>query len=93
MNKLLNYFGLYTREQYLSEMKKFAMLNEYAIYLEKAVDGMTDPSKPIVVLSDNVRVSDIILQHGQQIIVSRYAKYVTLDNISTSPKPTGGSEG
>ena len=85
MSKFWNYFGLYTREQYLSEMKKSAMLNEYAIYLEKAVDGMTDPSKPIVVMSDNTRISGIVLRRGQQIIVSRHAKYVTIDNVSTSP--------
>lgn len=90
MSKFWNYFGLYTRQQYLSEMEKFAMLNEYAIYLEKAVDGITDPSKPIVVMSDNTHISGIVLRHGQQIIVSRYAKYVTIDNVSTSPSKEWG---
>ena len=85
MSKFLNYLGLYTRRQYLSEMKKFAMLNEYATYLERAVDGMTDPSKPIVVMSDNTRISGIVLRRGQQIIVSMHAKYVTIDNVSTLP--------
>lgn len=84
MSKFWNYFGLYTRQQYLSEMERFERINEYAMYLEKAVDGMTDPSKPIVVMSDNTRISDISLQHGQQIIVSRYAKNVIIDNVSSS---------
>ena len=92
ITKLLNRFGLYTSKQYFHELKEKSRAIELAMYLEKAVDGMTDPAKPIVVLIDYTRVSDVALQHGQQIIISPYAKFVALTNIMTPPRPQTSPE-
>lgn len=86
LNEILNYFGLYTRTQYLHQVKEVGRALEFVMHLEKAVTGMTDPAKPIVVLSDYTRVNDILLQHGQQIITSPFAKNVEVSNVTCLPR-------
>ena len=82
----LNSIGLYTFRQYLAE-------SMYAYELEKAVNGMSDPSKPIVIFSDNTLVSDVILNHGQQIIVSPSARFARIERVCVLPCATLNKEG
>lgn len=86
MSKIWNYFGLYTREQYLLQEQEVLRAMEFSMYLEKAVTDMIDPAKPIIILSDCSRVENITLQHGQQIITSPFSKNVHVSNINVLPK-------
>lgn len=81
MVRLFNQCGLYTKNQYLGQVEEIARAREYALYLEKSVEGMTAPTKPIIILADNTRVETVSLKRGQSIIVSPYAKYVHISNI------------
>ena len=95
-NKLvdwLNAIGLYTFRQYLAEIERSSSLGTYAHELEKAVNGMSDPSKPIVIFSDNTLVSDVILNHGQQIIVSPSARFARIERVCCLPRATFNKEG
>ena len=84
MKKLLalaNRFGIYTRGQYLAALEEKGQIAEYARELEAAVNGMSDPKRAIVVMGDYARVQDVVLLHGQQIIISPRAKYAEVSNI------------
>ena len=78
---LANRFGLYTRGQYLAALEEKGQIAEYARELEAAVNGMSDPKRAIVVMGDYARVQDVVLLHGQQIIISPRAKYAAVSNI------------
>lgn len=86
MAKFWNYFGLYTREQYLLQKQEELRAMEFSMYLEKAVTDMVDPAKPIIVLNDCARVENITLQHGQQIIISPFIKGAHVSNIYVLPR-------
>jgi hypothetical protein len=85
--ELLNSIGLYTSRQYLHQVERKGVIIAYAAELEKAVNGMSDPARPIVIFADCVRVTDVSLRHGQQIIVSPHAKYVHVENVYCMEKP------
>lgn len=94
LTKLLNRLGLFTKSQYLEQVESKDRINEYALVLERAVNGMNDPAKPIIVLGNCVIVRDITLKQGQNIIVSPHAKYVQISNVLTIPEieqSTGGA--
>lgn len=78
---LANRFGLYTRGQYLEAMGERGRIADYVKELEAAVNGMSDPKRAIVVMGDYARVQDVVLLHGQQIIISPRAKYAAVSNI------------
>lgn len=78
---ILNRHGFYTKSQYLQQIEQKEEIKKYASELECAVNGMSDPKKPIVVFGSNVRLADIQLDFMQQIIVSPNAKYVSLSGI------------
>lgn len=81
----LNSIGLYTGSQYLEQVEQSAF-RDYAVELEKAVHGMSDPTRPIVVFSDNTVVRNVNLQHGQQIIISPSARAVIVENVYCAPR-------
>lgn len=83
LTRVLNHFGFYTSAQYLAQVEEKSRVTEYARYLERAVDGLSDPAKPIVVMGQGVEVRDVVLQKGQSIIVSPSAKNVRMCNIIT----------
>jgi hypothetical protein len=85
--EFLNSLGLYTSSQYLHQVECKGEIIAYAAELEKAVNGMSDPARPIVIFADFVRVTDVSLRHGQQIIVSPNAKYVHVENVYCLEKP------
>jgi hypothetical protein len=85
--ELLNSLGLYTSRQYLHRVERMGVIIAYAAELEKAVNGMSDPARPIVIFADCVRVTDVSLLHGQQIIVSPHAKYAHLEKVYCFEKP------
>lgn len=82
LTRILNYFGVYTAKQYLEQVEEKGRAQEYARYLERAVDGMSDPAKPIVIMGEYVSVRDVLLLKGQSVIVSPYARNVHVANIS-----------
>lgn len=78
---LANRFGLYTRGQYLAALEEKGQIAEYSKELEAAVNGMSDPKRAIVVMGDYARVQDVVLLHGQQIIISPRARHVVVSGI------------
>lgn len=86
LTKTLNHFGLYTTQQYLEQVEEKGRVSEYARYLERAIDGMPDPAKPIVILADGACVRGISLVVGQSVVISPYAKNVYLENIRVQEK-------
>jgi hypothetical protein len=85
--ELLNSLGLYTSRQYLNQVDYKCAAFAYAAELGKAVAGMSDPARPIVIFADNARVDGVLLRHGQQIIVHPNAKYVEVRNVHCLKKP------
>lgn len=95
-NKLiewLNAIGLYTGRQYLEQVERKSAFQNYAVELEKALCGMSDPNRPIVVFSDYAVVRNVDLQHGQQIITSPSARFVHIDGVYCSPRAATNKEG
>lgn len=89
----LNSIGLYTTRQYLEQVERKSAFRDYAFELEKAVNGMSDPAKPIVVFSDYTVIRNVSLQHGQQIITSPYARAVIVEGVYCSPRAVTDKEG
>ena len=89
LTRILNYFGVYTTKQYLEQVEEKGRAVEYARYLERAVDGMSDPAKPIVIMGRDVEVRDVALLKGQQVIVGPSAKNIRMYNIITAWKKGG----
>ena len=79
--ELLNRYGIYTRKQYLERVEMIGALNSYARNLELAIDGMSDPTKPILVYGENISISDVSLRQHQQIIVAPSARYVSISHV------------
>lgn len=82
----LNTVGLYTERQYLKQVEAKSAFCDYAGKLEKAVNGMNDPTKPIVVFSDCTVIRNVSLQHGQQIIISPSARSVIVEGVYCLPR-------
>lgn len=91
--KKLNSYGLFTLKQHCEVLEQRDAAKEYAHYLEKSVNGMADPAKPIIVIGEYTRVTDISLQHGQQIIVSPFAKFTDVRNVYTLPAAAQQKQG
>lgn len=89
----MNSIGLYTGSQYLEQVERKSAFRDYAVELEKAVHGMSDPARPIVVFSGNTVVRDVVLNHGQQIIVSPSARFVHIEAVFCSPRAVTSKEG
>lgn len=81
----LNARGLFTFTQYAEVLEDRGALREYAHHLERCINGMPDPAKPIIVIGQRTSVRDIRLQHGQQVIVSPYARFTNIQNVMTLP--------
>jgi hypothetical protein len=77
----LNSCGLYTQKQYLEKVERTDQTARYAEVLEKYIFDVSDLSKPILVFGECVRMSNIQLRHGQQIIVSPRAKFVEISGV------------
>lgn len=77
----LNRQGLFTFKQYAEKLDEIGALKDYAHHLEQSIDGIADPAKPIVVIGQNTNVCDVILNHGQQVIVSPYARFTCIRNV------------
>ena len=95
-NKLiewLNAVGLYTARQYLEQVERKSAFQNYAVELEKALRGMSDPSKPIVAFSDYTVIRNVSLQYGQQIITSPSARAVIVEGVYCSPRADANKEG
>lgn len=82
----LNSIGLYTARQYLKQVEAKSAFCDYAAKLEKAVNGMSDPTQPIVVFSDSTVIRNVSLQHGQQIIISPFARAVIVEGVYCLPR-------
>lgn len=89
LTRILNHFGVYTAKQYLEQVEEKSRAVEYARYLERAVDGMSDPAKPIVIMGQDVEVRDVVLVKGQQVVISPSAKRIRLYNIIPGWKKGG----
>ena len=86
LTEMINSIGLYTSSQYLHQVEVKGLTQAYAAEGEKAVIGMSDPTRPIVVFSDYTNIQDVRLQHGQQIIVSPLARFISINGIFCEPK-------
>ena len=89
----LNSIGLYTTRQYLEQVEHRSAFRDYAFELEKAVNGIGDPAKPIVVFSDCTVIRNVSLQHGQQIIISPSARAVIVEGVYCLPRAATNKEG
>lgn len=83
--EMLNSTGLYTAEQYINQVEQKGQVIAFAAELQKAVSGMSDPNRPIVVFAENARITDVVLQRGQQIIVSPWARFTAIHNVMVLP--------
>lgn len=81
--ELLNSMGLYAARQYIDQVEQKGAFMAYADELQKAVDGMSDPARPIVVFGENTRIADVVLQRGQKIIVSPTARFTSIQSVLT----------
>lgn len=88
----LNARGLFTFSQYAEVLEDRGALREYAHHLERCINGMQDHAKPIIVIGKNTMVRDVSLQHGQQVIVSPYAKFTHISNVYTKPAAKEGAQ-
>lgn len=86
LTQLLNYFGLYTSDQFIEQVELKGEALRYVSVLERAIAGMSDPAKPIIVMGHNTSIHDVALQHGQNIIVSPYARYTSIVGVNVLPK-------
>ena len=83
--EILNKHGIFTFKQYSEVLEDRAALTEYAHHLERVINGMPELAKPIIVIGQHTRVHDVTLHHGQQVIVSPYARFTVVGNIYTLP--------
>lgn len=90
--EFLNRHGLFTFKQHAEVLDERAAITEYAHYLERALNGMPDLAKPIVVIGDYTRVHDVCLRHGQQVIVSPFAKFTDVRGVMTVPANWGSTQ-
>jgi hypothetical protein len=79
--KLVNWLGMYTSDQYLERVEKASELNRYIEVLEQSANGLPDPTKPIIIFGECVKIEGVSLLRGQQIIVSPSARNAHIQNV------------
>lgn len=82
IDTLFAYFGLVRMKKYIKAIEVCDQQREYINALERAVQGMQDPKKPILIMGSDATLMDVLLEHGQQIIVSPFAKHVWIQNVN-----------
>lgn len=82
----LNSLGLYTSKQYIEMVEQKSEMSNYARHLEKAIAGMNDPTKPILIYGNGIELHNVVLQPFQQIIVSPSAYNISISTVFVSPK-------